>query len=345
MVRDSKPFSQRKQLRRRSSWKDALRGWASGGEDQAEEKRPRRSSLNWRTPAKIADKQERCGAGDEGSLADNETSDDEDFNEYPEQDRPIRARVLYKYPNGGDGAEGLPRSKSAMERQQLALSVAVEQANTKAIADIAGDGSFKPREPIGTRLTMTSRTGYFQDRIVAPSMVSLITFVAQFAALMLEQMRAMAILYIGPHRNPDFYSDYHISPILAPAHLLAQFPPLLMQCGEKDPFVDDTVIFAGRVREAKRARKMEFDLLLSGKSARFGENLRMSTAEVNIEGKSAAELKRERDKLVQESEEDWVQMVLFSDWSHGYLQMPTLMHEATAVSFNRGMFVAPSDIN
>ncbi|TEB38251.1 hormone-sensitive lipase [Coprinellus micaceus] len=314
MVRDSKPFSQRKQLKRRPSWKDALRGWASGGEDQAEEKRSRRSSLNWRTPARIADKQERRSAGDEGSLADNETSDDEDFNEYPEQDRPIRARVLYKYPNGGDGAEGLPRSKSAVERQQLALSVAVEQANTKAIQDIAGDGSFKPREPIGTRLTMTSRTGYFQDRIVAPSM-----------------MRAMAILYIGPHRNPDFYSDYHISPILAPAHLLAQFPPLLMQCGEKDPFVDDTVIFAGRVREAKRARKVELDLLLSGKSARFGEILRMSTAEVNIEGKSAAELKRERDKLVQESEEDWVQMVLFSDWSHGYLQMPTLMHEATAV--------------
>lgn len=146
-------------------------------------------------------------------------------------------------------------------------------------------------------------------------------------------MRAMAILYIGPHRNPDFYSDYHISPILTPAHLLAQFPPLLMQCGEKDPFVDDTVIFAGRVREAKRARKAELDLLLSGKSARFGESLRMSTADVNIEGKSTAELKRERDKLAQESEADWVQMVLFSDWSHGYLQMPTLMHEAKAVSF------------
>ena len=142
----------------------------------------------------------------------------------------------------------------------------------------------------------------------------------------------MAILYIGPHRNPDFYTDYHISPILAPAHLLAQFPPLLLQCGEKDPFVDDTVIFAGRVREAKRARKMELDLLLSGKSARFGEGLRMSAAQVNTEGKSPAELRAERDKLAEEDESDWVQMVLFSDWSHGYLQMPTLMSEAQAVS-------------
>ena len=144
----------------------------------------------------------------------------------------------------------------------------------------------------------------------------------------------MAILYIGPHRNPDFATDYHISPILTPDHLLAQFPPLLMQCGEKDPFVDDTVIFAARVREAKRARKVELELALSGKSARFGEALRMTTASKNdghIDGKSAAEMKKERDKLCREDESDWVQMVLFSEWSHGYLQMPTLMNEAKAV--------------
>jgi hypothetical protein len=147
-------------------------------------------------------------------------------------------------------------------------------------------------------------------------------------------MRAMAILYIGPHRNPNFETDYHLSPILAPNHLLAQFPPLLMQCGEKDPFVDDTVIFAGRVREAKRARKIDLDLLLSGKSARFGEGLRMSTVE-NISEGNLATLKRERDKLGKETEDDWVQLVLFSDWSHGYLQMPTLMAESKAVSCSR----------
>jgi hypothetical protein len=146
----------------------------------------------------------------------------------------------------------------------------------------------------------------------------------------------MAILYIGPHRNPNFETDYRISPLLTPDSILAQFPPLLLQCGEKDPFVDDTVIFAGRVREAKRARKIALDLKLSGKSARFGENLRMSTSapvpDIVAEGKTTAELKRERDKLAEETEADWVQMVLFSDWSHGYLQMPTLMSEAKAVS-------------
>lgn len=139
----------------------------------------------------------------------------------------------------------------------------------------------------------------------------------------------MAILYIGPHRNPDFATDYHISPILAPDHLLAQFPPLLLQCGEKDPFVDDTVIFAGRVREAKRARKIELDLAISGKSARFGESLRMSGIESLDTNFSL--MKNERGKLAKETEDDWVQMVLFSDWSHGYLQMPTLMSEARTV--------------
>ena len=145
-------------------------------------------------------------------------------------------------------------------------------------------------------------------------------------------MRAMAILYIGPYQNPDFATDYCLSPILTPAHLLAQFPPLLLQCGEKDPFVDDTVIFAGRVREAKRARKAELKLAICGKSVQFGEGLRMSGRPESLDGGNLAELQRERDKLARETEEDWVQMVLFSDWSHAYLQMPGIMTEAKAVS-------------
>jgi hypothetical protein len=146
-------------------------------------------------------------------------------------------------------------------------------------------------------------------------------------------MRAMAILYIGPHRNPDFATDYHISPILAPSHLLAHFPPVYMQCGEKDPFVDDTVVFAGKIREAKRARKIELDLAIAGKTTRFGEGLRMSEATSSqIDGPRLAAMKRERDKLARESEDDWVQMVLYSDWSHGYLQMPALMREAASAT-------------
>lgn len=101
------------------------------------------------------------------------------------------------------------------------------------------------------------------------------------------------------------------------------------------------------MREAKRARKIELDLAISGKSARFGETLRMSSADSGIE--NIAVMKRERDKLSRESEDDWVQLVvrfiyfwcliqlddinsqLFAEWSHGYLQMATLMSEAKVV--------------
>ena len=38
-------------------------------------------------------------------------------------------------------------------------------------------------------------------------------------------------------------------------------------------------------------------------------------------------LRRERERLAAETEEDWVRMVIFSEWSHGYMQMPALMRE------------------
>jgi hypothetical protein len=81
---------------------------------------------------------------------------------------------------------------------------------------------------------------YFNDRILSP-----------------EMMRAMIILYIGPHNRPDFSQDYLLSPILAPDSLLSQFPKTYFLTGERDPLVDDTVIFAGRIRRAKAAAHSE----------------------------------------------------------------------------------------
>ncbi|KAI8138299.1 Alpha/Beta hydrolase protein [Fennellomyces sp. T-0311] len=102
------------------------------------------------------------------------------------------------------------------------------------------------------RIAMTSRMCYFNDRIITADM-----------------MRAMAILYLGPHATPDFERDYLLSPIVAPQDLLAQFPKTYMLCGEKDPFVDDTVIFAGKIRHAKHQERnrreqedLEYDPLL-----------------------------------------------------------------------------------
>ena len=85
-----------------------------------------------------------------------------------------------------------------------------------------------------TRLAMSSMISYFNDRILTP-----------------EMMRAMIILYVGPHARPDFTTDFLLSPLLAPEALLASFPPTRLLTGERDPLVDDTVMFAGRLRQAK----------------------------------------------------------------------------------------------
>lgn len=132
----------------------------------------------------------------------------------------------------------------------------------------------------------------------------------------------MAILYIGPRRNPDFETDYYISPVLAPARLLAHFPPVYLICGERDPFVDDTVIFSGRVREAKRKRRSEAEFKMQGQSAKFGEGLRMSSTP----GKPA-----EPDHILRETDDDWVQMRIIEGWGHGFMQMASLMKEVDSV--------------
>jgi hypothetical protein len=132
----------------------------------------------------------------------------------------------------------------------------------------------------------------------------------------------MAILYIGPKRNPDFETDYYISPILAPSHLLAHFPPVYLICGERDPFVDDTIIFAGRIREAKRARRAQAELASQGRSTRYGESLRMSS------GPPKDEIP---DHILRETDDDWVQMRIIEGWGHGFMQMTALMKEVNSV--------------
>ncbi|KAG9256247.1 Alpha/Beta hydrolase protein [Emericellopsis atlantica] len=100
-----------------------------------------------------------------------------------------------------------------------------------------GDGSASLHvEPMKTRLATSSMISYFNDRVLTP-----------------EMMRAMIILYIGPHNRPDFSSDYLLSPVLAPEALLAKFPKTYFMTGERDPLVDDTVIFSGRLARAKEA--------------------------------------------------------------------------------------------
>lgn len=68
------------------------------------------------------------------------------------------------------------------------------------------------------------------------------------------------LVYLGPHAPLDFGTDCLLSPIHTPENILAQFPTTYMMCGEKDPFVDDTVILAGRIRQARLKYRQEHPL-------------------------------------------------------------------------------------
>ncbi len=150
--------------------------------------------------------------------------------------------------------------------------------------------SFHPA-PLKTRLAMSSMISYFNDRILSP-----------------EMMRAMIILYIGPHNRPDFSTEYLLSPILAPDSLLEKFPKTYFLTGERDPLVDDTVIFAGRLRRAKAAKHV----------ADQARNAR---------------LHKEFD------DRDVVEVLLIPGISHGFLQFAGVFPEAWKHIFRCGRWI------
>ncbi|KAK9371323.1 Alpha/Beta hydrolase protein [Lipomyces kononenkoae] len=171
----------------------------------------------------------------------------------------------------------LPSSLDATD--PLSRASSVREPGRRTQAEIARE----KKATIGTSLAMTSRVSYFGDKIITP-----------------EMLRAMIILYIGPHSRPDFTTDYLLSPVNAPSELLAKFPKVYMICGEVDPLVDDTVIFAGRLREAKRSVMLRYEALAMSKPP----------------------------SLQRESE--FVDVMLIRGISHGFMQIPFLLPEAKA---------------
>ncbi|KAI9804649.1 MAG: hypothetical protein M1833_006724 [Piccolia ochrophora] len=132
---------------------------------------------------------------------------------------------------------GEPVSSSPLSSEPVPSATHVNSAHVAS--QTANVANSKPKV-LKTRLAMSSMISYFNDRILTP-----------------EMMRAMIILYVGPHHRPDFSTDFLLCPLLAPESLLANFPKTYFLTGERDPLVDDTVIFAGRIRQAKYARWIE----------------------------------------------------------------------------------------
>lgn len=91
-----------------------------------------------------------------GAMGDIE---DEPLDRVNEEDKPLRARIRFNPQVSRVEFEQAPRAPP-----EPAAPSSHWHGNDQA--------SPTEKAPIGTRLTMTSRTGYFQDRIISPSMVS-----------------------------------------------------------------------------------------------------------------------------------------------------------------------------
>ncbi|KAK5135979.1 hypothetical protein LTR08_004233 [Meristemomyces frigidus] len=169
-------------------------------------------------------------------------------------------RLTPDTPHGSEDENDDPPSSTKPSNSPRRTAPNAEPAKPDPLATVTSPTSpSKPsdqtNQPLRTRLAMSSMISYFNDRILSP-----------------EMLRAMIILYIGPHNRPDFATDYLLSPLLAPDSLLAAFPKLYMLTGERDPLVDHTVIFAGRLRQAKLQRWQERrELGLIGERERFDE--------------------------------------------------------------------------
>lgn len=155
-----------------------------------------------------------------------------------------------------------------------------KEAASTMVHQTASLASSKPKQ-LKTRLAVSSMISYFNDRILTP-----------------EMMRAMIILYVGPHERPDFSTDYLLSPLLAPEQLIALFPKTFFLTGERDPLVDDTVIFAARLRQAKHNQFV---------------------------GRKELSLLNIREEF---DERDHVEVTLIPGISHGFLQFVSIFPEA-----------------
>lgn len=167
MVKDNRfSTSRSKRMKRRSSWKDVFRDLTSGSDRESEPLSGPQTRRLQSTPQSPHVRGQETPEHNIGAPTDAET--DEDYLSHrKEEDWPIGARVRY---NPQAVSSPVSRNDSMLGHGQQ-LSTALEGVCSNIIETPGSRASTKEKEPIGTRLTMTSRTGYFQDRIVSPSLV------------------------------------------------------------------------------------------------------------------------------------------------------------------------------
>eukprot|EP00834_Sanchytrium_tribonematis_P000010 NODE_2_length_91304_cov_0.692462.p10 type:complete len:574 gc:universal NODE_2_length_91304_cov_0.692462:36997-38718(+) len=87
-----------------------------------------------------------------------------------------------------------------------------------------------------SHIAMTSRICFFQDKILPA-----------------ELMRALVLLYLKSSPvDPQISTNFVLSPLLAPDSILEHFPKVSILVGDRDPILDDSVLFAAKLRRAQK---------------------------------------------------------------------------------------------
>lgn len=148
----------------------------------------------------------------------------------PESTKPLSDIVVAESPVTPRSSLGSPKSPTT----QGFSSLTAESALSRTHIFLKNDTLANPASYLNTNhLAMSSRVAFFADRVIPPII-----------------SRSMALFYLGPNSSASPATDMLLSPVVAPRKYLAKMPPTYIMCGEKDPFVDDSIVWANRLREA-----------------------------------------------------------------------------------------------
>ena len=120
-------------------------------------------------------------------FTDSSSEEEEEEEHEPEENRPIEARIRWHHsPVSSDLTSTLDHAPNLLNtthleesggqdilnmETQAQLAAEVRKANVEVAKKRRRAAYDRKNAPIGMRLTMTSRSGYFQDRIISPTMV------------------------------------------------------------------------------------------------------------------------------------------------------------------------------
>jgi hypothetical protein len=172
---------------RKKSWRDAFGIGMTSITGSSTSSPVNNRSKSQRSYSQLHVQTIQLGAGNHG-FADSSSEEDDDEGEHEEL-RPIEARIRWQdslvsspitpsfnralISNTHDSRDGVQEILNTEAQTQLAAEVL--KANVEVAKKRRRAASERKNAPIGMRLTMTSRSGYFQDRIISPTMVSRLT--------------------------------------------------------------------------------------------------------------------------------------------------------------------------